>query len=794
MNDRDLEAKIRDDLRAVAARPVPEHLAQRVAATGEARPLPAPRPWRPRALGGLAVAAAAVVVLAIAVSVVPWRTGPAATATPPAPTGSPAASSVPASPSTSANGSPAPAAGDWTGLSWSNPALSAPYDSIADVVAWKGSFVAVGQHQITTGSGGSQAAAWVSTDAKAWTQTMLDVPPASDSTLRRLIAIGGRLVAIGSSGPITCTGPAGEGQTCKPAPVAVWISDDGRSWKREAAPADFAGGSVSAVASDGRAIVLVGDAGWGEPRILTSTDGMAWQRVALPADVFKEAHFRGLVAAPMGFVLTGQRGGSEPVCCVNSGVTAGSAAAWSSADGATWAQAAVTGTAEALHTGMGAVYAGRDGFVAAGSSHSSPGWRSTDGRSWSPAVNSTGSPIGPQISDGNRIIGTSYADGGGENWWTSTDGVAWQPLPSHGDALRAPVWDSTQGATADAAFLVPGGMIVIGQNGSERFPIWFAQALTGPQPAGPSPTPSQTSVDTISWTDATPTPEPSPSVAPVPPGTPACTAADLTATAGWQGATGSMVGGLTVTNTGSSACALDGPPRNIVLRDHSRTLSDVDYAAELSGDAGVTTTASPVLLAPGDQAEAFLAWSNECAASRQTVTGVLVTLPDGSGPLLAKPDGPSVSGTPRCDLPKQPSTLTAYAFTVVVPEVTPPEPQPVEVIISAPAPATRGSALHFQVALTNLGSAAVALDPCPSYTEHLIVDGRALKSEQQFLLNCAALGRSLPAGVSVAFDMQIDIPATLPAGAVELFWSLDPGGPLNSTTGFDRAPVTITGG
>jgi len=87
------------------------------------------------------------------------------------------------------------------------------------------------------------------------------------------------------------------------------------------------------------------------------------------------------------------------------------------------------------------------------------------------------------------------------------------------------------------------------------------------------------------------------------------------------------------------------------------------------------------------------------------------------------------------------------------------------------------------------------LSPCPTYTEDLIVDGRALKppAPQQFLLNCAALGNALAPGASVTLQMHYAVPASIPPGPVEVVWGMDPGGPFDASTAVQRASITVVG-
>jgi hypothetical protein len=325
-----------------------------------------------------------------------------------------------------------------------------------------------------------------------------------------------------------------------------------------------------------------------------------------------------------------------------------------------------------------------------------------------------------------------------------------------------------------------------------RSPSPQASALTSPEAPG-SPSGS-----IIPWIDAAPTPVPSPSAVPIPSGTETCVPGDLTAAAGWQGATGSMAGWLAVTNVGQRPCVLNGSPRLIQLRSDTTILGPVAYREDKGpGPGDPTGSAGPVLLQPGDQAGAFLLWTNWCPEMIPVVTALLVTLPAGGSPIVAVPEspGPGLGSTPRCDQPSSGSTFTAHAFVPVPPQEPVYEPQAASVTLSVPPSVTAGGDLAFTVILTNRGALPAVLSPCPTYTEDLIVDGRALKppAPQQFLLNCAAIGSALPPGASVHLQMHFAVPTTLPPGRVEILWGLDPGGPFDAGTAVQRASITVVG-
>ena len=318
-----------------------------------------------------------------------------------------------------------------------------------------------------------------------------------------------------------------------------------------------------------------------------------------------------------------------------------------------------------------------------------------------------------------------------------------------------------------------------------------ATALTSPEAL------SSPSGSIVPWIDATPTPVPSPTAVPIPSGTETCAPGDLTATAGWQGATGQMVGWLTLTNVGQPTCVLNGSPRLVQLRSGDAILDTVTYkAGKDAGPGNETGAAGPVLLRPGDQAGAFLSWTNVCSVIRLGVTALLVTLPDGGSPIVAGSAGSGgIGGSPRCDQPGAGSTFTAYAVVPVAPPEPPYEPQAASVVLSVPPTTTAGADLVFLVTLTNLGSKPASLTPCPTYIENLSFAGHALQppGPQQFLLNCAALGDALAPGASVTLQMHYAVPTGLGAGPADLSWGLDPGGPLGGSTATAQASLTIVG-
>jgi hypothetical protein len=270
----------------------------------------------------------------------------------------------------------------------------------------------------------------------------------------------------------------------------------------------------------------------------------------------------------------------------------------------------------------------------------------------------------------------------------------------------------------------------------------------------------------------------------------------LSATGDWQGATGSIAGGVTVTNVGQRECVLAGSPRLVQLRSGTTILAPVRYVTvPQAGPPGPTAIAFPVLLRPGERAGLFLTWVNWCARLIPIVTELLVTLPGGGLPMIATPALAShgFGSTPRCDAPAVESTLTGFAFAPLPPPEPSIEPQAASVTLSVPSTAKAGEDLVYLVALTNEGSAPAFLDPCPTYSQHLVVDNRAVKQSgvSLLLLNCPAIGNEIAPGASVLLEMHEPVPIDLGPGPVELDWFMDPGGPFDSLSADGHASLTI---
>jgi class 3 adenylate cyclase len=226
-------------------------------------------------------------------------------------------------------------------------------------------------------SGRPDAAVWTSQDGATWDRQ------ASDALSRP----GGQgMLGVSVGGPgFVAVGYRGDGASTD---AAVWTSEDGREWKAVEGEADLQGAGnqvMNRVASTSFGLIAVGFEGLGGDRdaaAWASEDGLAWHRAAV-----LEGHadhgwqeMRSVAAEGQTLVAVGEDGVVGDY----------DAAVWVSTDGSTWHRQARTptvlgGPGEQLMTSL---VASDDRFVAVGWStvHSdidAQVWTSEDGRTWS---------------------------------------------------------------------------------------------------------------------------------------------------------------------------------------------------------------------------------------------------------------------------------------------------------------------------------------------------------------------------------------------------------------------------
>lgn len=144
----------------------------------------------------------------------------------------------------------------WTsvdGTRWtrSSAPLGGPGSSVADIAAFHGAFIAVGQDVEAAGEVG---AIWRSTDGSTWQRLPAEVGPGA---LTALTQLSDQLVAVG-----------GDGQQ-----AIVWVSDDGQTWRAREAPSSPGLVAVATERAD-----LVAAAGYPDASLWRSS-GLAWTKV-----------------------------------------------------------------------------------------------------------------------------------------------------------------------------------------------------------------------------------------------------------------------------------------------------------------------------------------------------------------------------------------------------------------------------------------------------------------------------------------------------------------------------------
>jgi Protein of unknown function (DUF4232) len=312
------------------------------------------------------------------------------------------------------------------------------------------------------------------------------------------------------------------------------------------------------------------------------------------------------------------------------------------------------------------------------------------------------------------------------------------------------------------------GAVVVARAGSPVPSGPVAPTLTTRSPATPG--------GLVPWSAAPPRPAALAGPAAVPPGTPACTADRLHATAGWEGAGGSLAGWVRLTSRDRARCQLRGYPAIQLLDQHHRALPTS------TGRTG-PSQATGVLVRPGAAATVTFVWSNWCGP-RPGRLGLRVTLPGGGTLVPAVQAGTPRGLAARCDAPGAPSTLSRGPFRPELPE---PPPSPLEGLtatIGLPPTAVAGRPLRYTVTLTNPTDRPVSLRDCPNYMEAVLLGDHG-KAVERHLLNCAPVGAIGP-GQRVTFAMVLDLPAGLRPGVGVLTWVLERVGVGQ------KVPVTVT--
>ena len=155
--------------------------------------------------------------------------------------------------------------------------------------------------------------------------------------------------------------------------------------------------------------------------------------------------------------------------------------------------------------------------------------------------------------------------------------------------------------------------------------------------ASPAPTPPATRAPTVT---AAPTPTSTPTIVAC---APAALAARITL---WEGAAGSRIAHVQVTNTGRDACTLERLERPQLIDGAGRVLID-----------GTGPSSRAVIdLAPGEKVTTLVETSNYCGAAPVPPVRIAFVLRDGNR-FIAAPPSPADATVPPCNGPGQPAVI-----------------------------------------------------------------------------------------------------------------------------------------
>jgi hypothetical protein len=148
---------------------------------------------------------------------------------------------------------------------------------------------------------------------------------------------------------------------------------------------------------------------------------------------------------------------------------------------------------------------------------------------------------------------------------------------------------------------------------------------------------------------------PFPAASSVPKATPTCQASSLQAQGTWQGAGGSVAGGVSFVNVGKDPCFVQGQPTVELFDQHGQRLSVVAAQPSVS-----VPPAARVLLAPrSGTASVLVQWFNWCGADSGPVVARVI-LPSATASITV---APPIGFLPHCNNAASPSTIDAGNFT-----------------------------------------------------------------------------------------------------------------------------------
>lgn len=296
--------------------------------------------------------------------------------------------------------------------------------------------------------------------------------------------------------------------------------------------------------------------------------------------------------------------------------------------------------------------------------------------------------------------------------------------------------------------------------------------------------------------DVAPIPVPSPQAAPVPAGTPACTAQDLAGGEdGSQGATGHVITFLAFAGTGSGDCFVDGTPSVTAIDKAGRAIPFQQRAPFFP-----PLITGPQLISPGPvpqpqtslkygQAGFQIDWDSQPEAcpgqTGVTVAGVRVDIPGGGTLTLSLPAAPEAYvcqglGVGNFESPPLPADQAPL----------PPVPTAAIGILGGAFP---GKNFEYLVTLTNYTKAPIDFAiTCPNYEEEFFADivhgSPPLGGKHFYKLNCAPAGTLAP-GASEIFQMIFKVPTDARPGSYTLVFAMGYGN--GTTTSAQKAVVVL---
>ena len=275
-------------------------------------------------------------------------------------------------------------------------------------------------------------------------------------------------------------------------------------------------------------------------------------------------------------------------------------------------------------------------------------------------------------------------------------------------------------------------------------------------------------------------PATSPPAAPaVPPGTPRCVAAQMEGVGlAGSAAAGNVDTPLLLRNKGTVSCYLRGFVDLTVIDRRGRVLANAAGAVgrgtffsdgpvtDVWMPAGTPNLPKPFQMRDGRTGQAFMNFSwYDC--QRPLAAAIEMALPDGGG-MLRMPYAAQGSGNPSCQ--SDTSIFKAIFRGPLSPAGSLWPYLEVEVKLTAPREAKRGTSITYYVTLTNRAVRDYDMQPCPDYIESF--NGKQFLATYQ--LHCAEVGKLTP-GASVTFQMEFDVPSSISPGAQDLSWYLADG-------------------